>query len=157
MWQHAYPYQEILPTSQLSSGASQKTGCGNLIWRSTTVVRIHCLCRQPEPQGTNGVRPLILGAGNRAGLACLWSATTGEVVASLSVGGAGATAPTSARGRGAKDDTGDVTHDPGSCVVGLDWVTADPNLVAVLTASGLFIVWDWAGIRGDPFWVGLVE
>ncbi|KAK2075781.1 hypothetical protein QBZ16_001522 [Prototheca wickerhamii] len=93
------------------------------------------------PTGTNGVRPLIIAAGNSAGQVCIWSATTGQLLASLADTGP----PVSGKARAQRDaDAKAAAGDPAAKIVGLDWVTADPNLVAVLSASGWLTVWDWA-------------
>lgn len=88
------------------------------------------------------MRPLIIAAGNSAGQVCIWSATTGQLLASLADTGP----PISGKARAQRDaDAKAAAGDPAAKIVGLDWVTADPNLVAVLSASGWLTVWDWGG------------
>lgn len=88
------------------------------------------------------MRPLILAAGNGAGQVCIWSVTTGQLLASLADTGP----PVSGKARAQRDaDAKAAAGDPAARIVGLDWVTADPNLIAVLSASGWLTVWDWGG------------
>jgi WD40 repeat protein len=82
----------------------------------------------------SGGAPLRLASGDAEGRVVVWDIASGTPVLALEDPLHAAAGPKSERGRG-------------GAVRGLAWVLASPARLAIVTASGAFLVWDVAGAR----------